>query len=370
MNVYRAINKFNKTNQRIQLGSVRFMRNHWCRDDIKKKVPHCTPISNRQMKVIKDYWNSLGVPESQIDYRWFEFYNTFCQDKSTLKYYIPDNWFYCYVDLFFSDYKKAEIFDDKSLYDLLFYDVNRPSTIARSIRGVFVDENYSIISYQDVLDKCKNANNGIVIKNCVESYGGFGILFWDPSKSINQLEEYLKNFEIAVIQKVLCQHPELKKIHPISVNTLKIMTLLFEGKVHVLPIVLRMGQGDSRVDNISSGGIFSGIQKDGHLMPMGYDYRNNIFDRHPQGLRFSDFIVPGYYESINLVKRLAPRLSGISKLISWDIAILPTEDPVIIETNLTAGAVDIHQIAHGPIFGELTTSVIKHIINHKPFWLR
>ena len=58
---------------------------------------------------------------------------------------------------------------------------------------------------------------------------------------------------VYLIQEVVRQHDDMKALHPSSLNTLRLVTVksLKDGVVHLLPSILRIGTGDSIVDNTS-----------------------------------------------------------------------------------------------------------------------
>jgi hypothetical protein len=296
------------------------------------------------------------------DDKWFEVYNTVETDKSLLKYYIPDDFFYCYVDPVFNSPRATDFIDDKNLYDLFFSGVRLPHTIVRKMNGLLLDSAYIIISTDKAVQLCKQQGSVIIKKSCFSS-GGKGVFFWSESESEKVLLEFLKEDDI-VIQEVIDQHENVAKIHPSSVNTIRIMTLLFNNKVHILSSVFRMGCNNSKVDNASSGGIVAGILNDGRLKNYAYNTKAVRFDRHPQGGVFQDVIIPGFKECIEMVTKLAPRFCSFSKLISWDLAIEKDGSPILIEANLSFGEIDFHQLNNGPIFGHLTEEIINYVIKN------
>ena len=58
------------------------------------------------------------------------------------------------------------------------------------------------------------------------------------------------------------------------------------------------------------------------------------------------------------------KLSGISKMISWDFAVDESGEPVLIEMNINYGELDFHQLCNGPIFGDQTKEIVKEVIEH------
>ncbi len=142
------------------------------------------------------------------------------------------------------------------------------------------------------------------------------------------------------------------------------MTLVFDGQVHVLSSVLRMGVKGSKVDNASQGGIVCGIKPNGQLKNVAYNTSGKKFFQHQQGVAFESVTIPSFDECRDLVTSLAKRFSSVSRLISWDLAIDELGHPMLIEFNLTIGELDFHQFCNGPIFGNMTEDVLKDVFSN------
>ncbi|MGF2142112.1 sugar-transfer associated ATP-grasp domain-containing protein [Vagococcus fluvialis] len=80
---------------------------------------------------------------------------------------------------------------------------------------------------------------------------------------MSKLETLESDFDNLVIQRILKQLKYLVPIHESSLNTVKVLTINLDGKIQVVSSVVRMGVGDSRIDNCGSGGFVSGINKNG-----------------------------------------------------------------------------------------------------------
>src|SRR3546814_135998 len=66
-----------------------------------------------------------------------------------------------------------------------------------------------------------------------------------------------------VVQQKVRQHPALHDLHPSSLNTCRIITLLSgQGKVDIIGAVLRIGTGQGEVDTTTGGGIAAAIDLD------------------------------------------------------------------------------------------------------------
>ncbi len=288
---------------------------------------------------------------------WFDFYYT-VGDKSRGHLYFPDDWFFDSVDASLNDWRTCKAIDDKGMYDLYFADVKRPKTIARCCGGLWLSEKYEMIDLKRVLSLCDDAER-VIIKPSISSSGGRGIVFWQ--KGQNDLTGKLNSFSNCVVEEILEQHDDLNAIHAESINTIRIMTMLLDGEVHILSSILRMGVGDSKVDNVSSGGLACGINEQGKLKKMAFGVDGSGVDKHPQGPVFEGLSVPGFDACKTICKTVAPRFARFSRLVSWDFAIDKSSSPLLIEANLCGGELDFHQMCNGPIFGDEATT--KEMIN-------
>jgi len=194
------------------------------------------------------------------------------------------------------------------------------------------------------------------------SSSGKGVRFFDFTlDSVEDFKRVLNRFKDINVQHILEQHECLNKIHDKSINTLRLMTLYLDGEVNIISSVLRMGRDGARVDNGSHGGIICGINEDETLKEFAYNTRGYSWKQHPQGVTFKGYKIVGYKQCCEMVKRLAGRLLTTSRLISWDFAIDPEGDPVLIEVNLTYGGVLVHQLCNGPIFGDRTEEILNRV---------
>lgn len=323
-------------------------------------------ISKECENVIKSFWNKwYTIKKGSDEYKWFCFYHTL-RPNDNVELFIPDNLFYAYVDTHFNDFRPARSLDDKNFYNLFFGDAQQPETIIRKIKDSYLDKNYQIISLSKAIQLC-NAAKYVIIKPSIGTEGGKGIEFWEANSANSEhlLTELLSNNNDVIVQRVIKQHPILSELHSNSINTIRIMTLFFENETHILSSVLRIGANGSRVDNVSSGGMACGINADGRLKKMAYNVKGESFLKHPQGAVFENYCIPDFDKCKKMVNNLAPRISRISKLVSWDIAIMEDSTPLLIEVNLSYGQLDFHQMCNGPIFGENTERILNVVFPKK-----
>ena len=323
------------------------------------------PLSESQKQDIKNYWNSFSK-KNYFDMKWYEVFNAF-SNNDQLKYYLPHDFYYCYVDTMFANAQKAYVLDDKNMYDFYFHDVKMPETVCRRMGGVFLDGKYNVISYDDALKKCCNYGE-VIIKKTINSCGGSGISFWNTNdNNLDDLKVFFNDNDNFIVQSIVRQHRELAKLHGRSVNTIRIMTLIYGEEVLPISSIIRMGANNSRIDNASTGGLVCGIKKTGQLREIAYDGMHNIFRMHPQGAHFSDIIIPNFEKCIETACCLAGRFASVTKLVSWDFSIDEASNPVLIEANLTYGGIGVHQKCNGPLFGSRTEDILHYVFNHHPF---
>ena len=335
-------------------------------DSIVKKYDHIKPITPDERHEIDSFWEQFLSPvmrERLIDYRFYDFYNSVRKDDECLCHYLPDSFHQPFIDDYFTNPQHSFPCDDKSMYDLYFHDVNRPITVFHKYNGLYQDKNYVRITQAEAVKKARDSGE-IILKKARFSMGGKGIMFWNADHDDEtKLIDFIQGADDIVCQEIIKQHKSTARINPSSVNTLRIMTLLFNGDIHVLSSVFRMGVNGSRVDNASSGGIVCGVKSNGQLKDVAFSPTGQKYTSHPGGMAFEDVIIPCYDECVKLAVSLAGRFSNLSRLISWDMAIDQAGHPMLIEFNLTVGEMDFHQLCNGPLYGDLTNDILAEVFN-------
>ena len=328
------------------------------------KLGNLVPLTDEQRRDIVSYWKPYR--DVSRDMRWFEFYNWCSDGKADMRLYIPDDIYYAEVDFFFTDPRRSYELDDKNLYDLYFHDVNMPPTVIRKCKGMLMDKDYHLITIAQAVELCRQAGN-VISKPARNTEGGKGITFinFDDDNAAQDLKKCLEFPHDLIVQRVVRQHECVNKLYAGSINSLRIMSLLLDGQVRIISSVIRMGRDGAKVDNTSNGGLAVGIMEDGRLREVAFDKTGKKWLKHPQGAVFKDFQLVGYDKCVALIRDIAGRLGSSTPLISWDLAIDEDGEPMIIEANLTFGGVNIHQMCNGPIFGDLTDTILDRVYRSK-----
>ena len=149
--------------------------------------------------------------------------------------------YYTVIDQHFNNRKYGWGVNDKNYYSLLFPDVKQPKIVVRKINGIFYDESYHILSEKQAVELWRQEKSNWIIKPANETGGSRGIKFWNKESGMSNLRNIFWGGKTMLAQKLIVQHKTLSEIHPSSVNTLRVMSLLMNGKVNILSTVLRMG---------------------------------------------------------------------------------------------------------------------------------
>lgn len=124
-----------------------------------------------------------------------------------------------------------------------------------------------------------------------------------------------------IAEERVIQSDAMARLNSSSVNTVRCMTFLDKGTVQIGPCFLKVGQGDSFVDNAGAGGIVCGINSQtGMVITNGFDEFLSEYSEHPEThVAFYGFQVPEWDEMIDLTKDMAQKSSSV-RYIGWDMA--------------------------------------------------
>jgi hypothetical protein len=268
------------------------------------------------------------------------------------------------VDEYFTNPQHSAPCDAKNLYDLYFYDVNRPKTIFRKVDDFLLDSDYNSISLNEAITKSRDKGE-VILKPAKFSSGGHGIMFWNADvDSEEKLIDFIHGSKNIVCQEVIKQHPTLSVLNPSSVNTIRLFTFAFKNEIYMLSSFIRFGGKGSRVDNSHSGGLACGLDKDGRLKKTAFDLSANRYDYRPDGRSLDQIVVPNYEKCVDIATQLAKRCVTITNMVSWDFAIDEKGEPILIEIGTSFGGLNFHQICNGPVFGNMTEDVLKEVFNN------
>ena len=207
-------------------------------------------LTKSQEKQIYDYWKKYT---DNFDIAYHKYYIDRTGKFDTR--FIPDDLFVGYIDGYLNNRAIEPGIADKNYFDMYLKGFKMPKTYIHLINGIYQDENYNIISKNDAIKILKEKKQ-ITIKPSMASYGGKNVTFLsNPTEK--DIIDFFENNKIdnLIFQETIKQSNETAKLHPNSLNTIRIMTLLLDNEIKLLPCAFRMGVGNSKVDNASYGGI-------------------------------------------------------------------------------------------------------------------
>ena len=217
--------------------------------------------------------------------------------------------------------KNWEMLDNKAEFDRVFNDY---------IHRDYLDLRSASIEALDTFIQ----NKEFIIGKILNSGCGKGIFKLKVSDyaTTKDLWDYLVSMQIGVVEEVVVQHAILDQIHPFSVNTLRIMTILVDGVPYIPCVYLRIGNG-KHVDNLNSGGWGAVVDTKTGIIPMvAVDKDGNVAERHPlTGAMIKGVQLPFFEESKEMCRQASHVVEGIN-IVGWDISV--TKDgPLLIEGN-------------------------------------
>ena len=179
-----------------------------------------------------------------------------------------------------------------------------------------------------------------VIAKPIASYSGLGVKLVeveDERSAFNVanklIEEYCTSkFSGAIVEEFIDQDERMAALHPKSVNTVRITTIRLDDRTIIFHPNLRVGRGDSIVDNAGAGGILAAIDSASGCVITAGDKKGNFYKKHPEtGVQFDGFKVPCWQEAIDTVSKLAQVVPS-NRCIGWDLA-LSKSGWVLVEAN-------------------------------------
>ncbi len=309
-------------------------------------------------KEVVKYWSRYGIKPKKM---WFDLY-CFSEGKYDPRY-IPEElyWTKIYPALNHVSFRNA--YTDKCFYRQLFPYLKHPRTFIKNVNNCFYDSNGNAIDIGTAAELLLSEDQ-FVIKPAIHSGEGVDIFFYDKQSDCNidltgLLLNYKSNF---IVQENVQQHPTLSLLHKESLNTIRTISFLYRGEVHISSSILRMGISGSRLDNFSAGGLACPINTEGQLTKYAVDRLSCRYSQHPGGTVFENLSIPSYDRILDSIRR-AHRDIPHFRIIGWDFTVDESGDPVFIEYN---GGPALNQISCGPLFGDLTESVLNTIFLGAP----
>lgn len=178
------------------------------------------------------------------------------------------------------------------------------------------------------------SRHDVFIFKPINEHSGHGIKIMHSS-AINPEIFFTEKIKMGgfVLEELIQQGMELAAIHPQSINSVRVVTFVINGDVKIIGATLRIGCGNSYVDNAGSGGMFASVDIiNGIIQTDAINYKGEHFNFHPNtGIQIVGFKLPQWSEALILINEMATNIEGTT-LISWDIA-YSDKGWVMVEAN-------------------------------------
>lgn len=163
--------------------------------------------------------------------------------------------------------------------------------------------------------------------------GGHGSYRYELTDDVAAMYEYFMNEPMMLIEEIPKQHHLLTEIYDKSINSIRITSILKDGKFIPFCTWIKFGGKGSVVDGRAGGGCFAGVDVNtGIVDTPAIDIDNNRFEYHQDtGKRITGFEIPYWNEALALAERALRHVEGIN-FVGWDLCITE-KGPVIIEGN-------------------------------------
>ena len=314
-------------------------------------------LTKEEKQQLFDFWS----PYVKVD----PVFHTYFKSV-TGKFYpqwLPTDIYINYIDEYFNDRNASHVLDNKGLYARLFPGIPQIPSVVSRMGNFWYNQQGDPISEEDAL-LLVDKETALFVKKATRSSGGAGVKYIDVENG-SMKEQFLSAIKPMqgdiVVQRPVRQHPTLAALNNSSVNTLRALSLLTKDGVKIYSCIVRMGVGDTKLDNASAGGVFCGVKADHTLTDTAYRLSGGAFKTHPSsGVVFDGYRIAGYDKAKALIEKAHPMVPYF-RMVSWDIVIDDQGEALMLEANFAKGGIGSHQFTNGPLFGEDTKKILDEV---------
>lgn len=347
--------------------------NSYYKDDIKhlkdchQKIEE-VKWTEKQTEKFNSFWmNNYGKTIPQEGTKLFEYISGKHNDE-----FIPAFFYRKVIEPYFNPYYDSLAFDKKNLYEFLFGGIEGlrfPHTYLSCMNGCYRIDN-DLISLEEAVEKCYNIGKAIIKPTMWTGSGRFVrslniVNGKDVITDENIKEIFMTYGTDFIVQEKIINSSLIRKISPKSLNTFRITTYILDGKIYTSPIALRLGCGDSEVDNVCAGGLSIGVDDNGYLMPKAHNHGQSGYQEfccHPDTKTEFEGCYVGKVELLKeTVIKMHSRITFVG-IVAWDLTFDDNDIPVMIEANFLNQSVDFAQFATGEsLFRDNTKKILSKL---------
>ena len=254
-----------------------------------------------------------------VDYVFFEMYNLKSKDRKTILTRGKNN-----------DYIKK--LNPKEYWDYIDNKVKFNDKFKKYLNRDYIkinDKNY------DEFVKFIENKKEIIVKP-LDATCGVGVEKIKINKKVNLKELYNRLYDNnqVLIEEVATQHKDMNKLHPDSINTIRIVTIHNKFDVTtIVAAVCRMGTNHNVVDNFHNGGICAPLDiETGKINDRAISKEGIYYEIHPTTkTKIIGYQIPNWDKVKKLVIDASKEIPELG-IIGWDVCV-GEKVPSLIEAN-------------------------------------
>lgn len=308
------------------------------------QVKQLPKLTRREKKCIKKTWANLSI--NCLDYTWSRIWK---MEHGFSPYFIGTMWTWSILEKI-NPYEQVVSLQNKALCDKYLPEIPFPKVFVRSIEGILYDKDMQPIHIDDACNLLANTH-GFIVKPSIDTLCGNGVI--KVTKNNRTTEEYCKSILESlrqsgsnfIAQELLCQHPDIARLNPTSINSCRVTTIYLNGKMSY-SVVLKVGKKDSIKDNWNSSYLI-GVDSNGQLKSSGYDFYLNKVQQTDNGIIFKGLQLPCFEKMINAVQEWHQQYLPQCGIVGWDVFVDNNDNISVIEVNLTCPGIVAEQLASG-----------------------
>lgn len=158
----------------------------------------------------------------------------------------------------------------------------------------------------------------------------------DEVTSLEEFYNFVKEKNM-LVEEYIVQDERWAKLCPTSVNTIRAMTRIVDGKAELFYAAARIGNGKAVVDNFHQGGVGVSIDMEkGTLRGNAISKDLEELTHHSlTNIKFDGFPIP-YWDEIKKMVCESAMINTNIKVVGWDVAI-SNKGPLLVEANRRPG---------------------------------
>ena len=319
-------------------------------------------LTENEKNEIKKKWGKF-IKNLELGYPGFQVYKSLYGFDPN---YLPFSYFFPWMLRILNPIEYSHIFSNKGLMCSIFSDIKQPELVAKKVNGlIFINKN-EVISEDELIDKLSRKGYDMIIKKSTDSCCGRNIAIIKNGLEITEINSIIAAFDgDYVIQKIVKQSSETAVFNPSSLNTMRISTMLLNGRFSLCTAMIRFGLPNSIVDNVGAGGCCVGINDDGTFMNFGFNNKFEKIDRW-NGVAFEGHKIKDFDKVINFAQKAHYNIPQC-QFAGWDIAIDENGEPILIEVNLVWPGLFFEQLANGKTALRGREDELLQFLINKPF---